>query len=106
MNEKLEKMMREVKSSRRTQSFPIRKNNGQTTSRMETPKHINNNDGELNASDTENQESRLHDNPFRPSETNDLRTPCQPIPIHNLDLDGTVIINKDRAEEDYHSSSF
>ena len=47
MNEKVEKMMREVKNSRRTQSIPNRKNNGQTTSRIETPKHINNDDGEL-----------------------------------------------------------
>ena len=38
MNEKLEKMMIEVKNSRRTQSIPSKRNNGQTTSRIETPK--------------------------------------------------------------------
>ena len=75
MNKKLEGMMREVKNSRRIQSISSRKNNGQNTSRIETPKHINNDDGEINASDTENQEKRMQDNPFRPSEANDLRTP-------------------------------
>ena len=49
--------MREVKNSRRTQSIPKRKNNRKTTSRIETPKLINNNDGEINASDTEIQEN-------------------------------------------------
>ena len=73
MNEKLERMMREVKNSRRTESIPSRKNNGQTTSRIETPKHIISNDGEINASDTGNQENRMQDNPFRPSETNEIR---------------------------------
>ena len=68
MNEKLEKIMREVKNSRRTQSNPNSKNNGQTTSRIETPKHINNDDDEINASDTEHQENKRQDNPFRPSE--------------------------------------
>ena len=53
MNEKLERMMREVKISRRTQSIPDSKDNGQTTSRIETPKHINSDDGEMTASDTE-----------------------------------------------------
>ena len=44
--------MREVKNSRRRQSVSNRKNSEQTTSRKETPKCINNNDGEINASDT------------------------------------------------------
>ena len=99
MNEKLEKMMREVKNSRRTQSISSKRNNGQTM----PPKHINKDGGEEKASDTENQENRTQDNPFRPSETNELRTPIQQIPIENLDLDDTVIINGNRAKEDYHS---
>ena len=41
MNEKLEKMMREMRSNRRTQSIPNRKIIGQTTSKIETPKHMN-----------------------------------------------------------------
>ena len=83
--------------------IPNSKNNGQTTSRIEIPRDINNDDGELNASDTDNQGNRLQDNPFRPSETNELRTPVPPISIQILDLDDTVILNEDRAEEDYHS---
>ena len=67
-------MMREVKNRKRTQSFPSRKNNGQTTSRTEEPKHINCDDGEINACDTENQKNRMQDNPFRPSKTNVERT--------------------------------
>ena len=89
MNEKLERIMREVKDSRKTQSFPSRKDNGQTTSRIETPYYINSEDGDINASDTKNQENRLQDNPFRPSETNELRTQIQPISIQNVDLDDT-----------------
>ena len=85
--EKLEKMMREMKNNRRMQSIPIKKNNGQTTSRIETPKHINNDNSEINASDTENQENRRQDNPFRPSETNELRTLNQTVSIQNLHLD-------------------
>ena len=49
------------------------------------------------------QENRIQDNPFRPSETNELRTPIQPVSIPNLDLDDTVIINENRTEEDYHT---
>ena len=85
--EKLEKMMREMKNNRRMQSIPIKKNNGQTTSRIETPKHINNDNSETNVSDTENQENRRQDNPFRPSETNELRTLNQTVSIQNLHLD-------------------
>ena len=34
---------------------------------------------------------------------NDLETPVQPENIQNLDLDDTLIVNKDRIGEDYHS---
>ena len=60
-------MMREVKNCKRTQSIPRRNNNEQTTSRIGTPNHMNNGDGGMNASDTENQENTIQDNPFGPS---------------------------------------
>ena len=91
MNEKLEKMMTEMKNSRRAQSIPSKRYNAQTTSGIETSKHISNDEGEIYASDTENQENRMQDTSFRPSETNEeLRTPIQPISIQNLDLDDNV----------------
>ena len=74
VNEKLERMMRELKNSRRTQSIPRRKDNEQTTSRIEMPKHMNNGDGEINASNTKNQAKRIQDKLFRPPEINELRT--------------------------------
>ena len=98
------KMMREVKTNKRTQSVPSRKNDEPATSRAETPRYSNNNDGEINASDTENEENRIQDNPFRPSDINELRTPFQPINTKNADLDETI--NEDRITEDYHSMLF
>ena len=74
VNEKLERMMRELKNSRKTQSIPRRKDNEQTTSRIEMPKHMNNGDGEINASNTKNQANRIQDKLFRPPELNELRT--------------------------------
>ena len=73
-----------------------------TTSRVETAKCTNDEDGEINASDTDNQENEIKNIPFKPSETKDSRTPVQPISIKNLDLDDTVIVNEDRMGEDYH----
>ena len=105
MNETLEKIMREVKNTELTQSDLNRTNNGQTMSRIEPTKHINNDHDEINASDTENQENRLQDNPFRPSETNELSTPIQPVSNQSLDLDDTVIINENSAAEDYHATN-
>ena len=90
MNEKIERMMREVKNCKRTQSIPRRNNNEQTTSRIGTPNHMNNGDGGINASDTENQENRKQDNPFGPSKINELRTPIPPSSVQNREL------------EDYH----
>ena len=57
--------------------------------------------GEINASDTDDQENKKQDNPFRPSETNEIRTPRQLICIQNLVLDDTVIVNEDRIGENY-----
>ena len=93
MNKKLEKM-REVENNRRIRSVPSRGNVGQNTSRIETPKHRDDGDDELNASDIKNQENRTQDNLFRPSETNELRTPTQPISIQNLVLDDTIIMQR------------
>ena len=56
------------------------------------PKSKNNNNGERNASDTEAQGNRIQDNRFIPSETKELRTRVQPIPIQNLNLDDTIFV--------------
>ena len=85
INELNEKMMRELKKHKRMHTVPNRKNNEQATSRIHTLKCINNNDIETNASDTEDQESRIQYTNFRPSKTNELRTPIQLISIQNLD---------------------
>ena len=34
---------------------------------------------------------------------NELKTPMQPLNIQNIDLNYSVIINENRAEEDYHT---
>ena len=59
-------------------------------------------DGEENASEPENQECEIQDNPFRPSNLNELRTPIQPLGIQNIDLNDSLVINEDRTVEDYH----
>ena len=53
MSEKLEKKMTQVKNSKSRQSVPNKKNYEQTTSRIQTPKHVNDEDGEINASDND-----------------------------------------------------
>ena len=65
-------------------------------------KYTSNEDGEENASEPENQECEIQDNPFRPSNMNELRTPIQPLIIQNIDLNDSVVINEDRTQEDYH----
>ena len=101
--EKLEKMLEETENNRRTQSVPSKKYLEQNTPQAGTSKNINNGDYELNASDIENQEKRTQDNPFRPSNNDELRTPMQPLNIQNIDLDDSVVINEDRTGEDYHT---
>ena len=98
MDEKLEKILKEMKNNRRTQSVP----NSQNTPRAGTSKYISNEDGEQNASDPENQECEIQDNPFRSSNLNELRTPIQPLSMQNIDLDDSVVINEDRTQEHYH----
>ena len=55
-----------------------------------------------NASEPENQECEIQDNPFRPSNLNKLRTLIQPLSMQNIDLNDSVVINEDRTGEDYH----
>ena len=90
MNENIGKTMREVTKSETIQSVSNKKIE-QTTSRIRMPKCTNDEDGELAASDTDNQENEMHDNSFRPSDTNEHRTPIQPICIQNFDLDDSPI---------------
>ena len=100
MNEKLEKMLKEMKNSRRAQSVPIRKFQEQNTPQAGTSRNANYRDDEVNAS--ENQENKTQDNPFRPPNNDELRTPMQPLNIQNMHLDDSVVINEDRIGEDYH----
>ena len=103
MDEKLEKILKEMKNNRRIQSVPNRRYQEQNTPKAGTSKYISNEDGEENASEPENQECEIQDNPFRPSNLNELRTPMQPLSIQNIDLNDSVVINEDRTEEDYHT---
>ena len=102
MDEKLEKILKEMKNNRRTQSVPNRRYREQNTPRAGTSKYTSNEDGEENASEPENQECEIQDNPFRPSNLNELSTPMQPLSIQNIDLNDSVVINEDRTGEDYH----
>ena len=103
IDEKLEKILKEMKNNRRTQSVPNRRYREQNTPRAGTSKHTSNEDGEEKASEPENQECEIQDNPFRPSNLNELRTPVQPLSIQNIDLNDSVVINEDRTQEDYHT---
>ena len=102
MDEKLEKILKEMKNNRRAQSVPNRRYREQNTPKAGTSRYISNEDGEENASEPENQECETQDNPFRPSNLNELRTPMQPLSIQNIDLNDSVVINENRTEEDYH----
>ena len=104
MNEKPEKMLKEMKNSRRAQSVPIRKFQEQNTPQAGTSRNANYRDDEVNAS--ENQENETQDNPFRPPNNDELRTPMQPLNIQNMHLDDSVVINEDRIGEDYHIGSY
>ena len=102
MDEKLEKILKEMKNNRRTQSVPNRRYREQNTPKPGTSKYTSNEDGEENASEPENQECEIQGNPFRPSNLNELRTPMQPLNIQNIDLNDSVVINEDRTQEDYY----
>ena len=102
MDEKLEKILKEMQNNRRTQSVPNRRYREQNTPKAGTSNNISNEDGEENASEPENQEREIQDNPFRPSNLNELRTPMQPLNIRNIDLNDSVVMNEDRTQEDYH----
>ena len=102
MDEKLEKILKEMKNSRRAQSVPSRRYQEQDTPKAGTSKYIDNEGDEENASEPENQEYEIQDNPFRPSNLNELRTPIQPLNMQNINLNDSVAINEDRTGEDYH----
>ena len=91
-----------MKNNRRTQSVPNKRYQEQNTPKGGTSKYISNEDGEENVSEPGNQECEIQDNPFRPSNLNELRTPMQPLSIQNIDLNDSVVINEDRKQEDYH----
>ena len=67
------------------QSVSSRKNCEQTTSRIETSKRTNDRDGERNASDTDDQENEIQNNPFGPSGSFELGTPVQSMSLQNFD---------------------
>ena len=104
MKEKLEKMLKEMKNNR-TQSVPSNKYQEQNTPQAGFSKNINKGDDKSNASDIENQENRTQDSPFRPSNNDELRTPMQPLNIQNIDLNDSVVINKD-CTDDYHTTYY
>ena len=103
MDEKLEKILGEMKNSRRTQSVPNRRYREQNTPSAGTSKYVSNEDGEEYVSEPENQECEIQDSPFRPSNLNELRTPIQNLSMQNIDLNDSVVINEDRTGEDYHN---
>ena len=102
MDEKLEKILKEMKN-RRTQSVPNRRYREQNTPGAGTSKFIDNEGDKQNASEPENQECETQDNPFKPSNLNELRTPVQPLSMQNIELNDSVVINEDRTGEDYHN---
>ena len=104
MDEKPEKLLKEMKNNRRTQSVPNRRYREQNTPRAGTSKYASNEDDGENASEPENQECEIQDKPFRSSNLNELRTPIQPLNIQNIDLTDSVVINEDLTGEDYHTS--
>ena len=102
MNKKLEEMLTEMKKSRTAQSVPSRRYQEQNTAQVGTSKNIINRDDEENASEPGDQENEIQDNPFRPSNMYELRTPMQPSNKQNIELNDSVVINEDRTGEDYH----
>ena len=87
-----------MNNSRRTQSVPSRSITNKT--RLGTSKNSNKWDDEANASEPENQENEIQDNPFRPSNMNELGTPMQPLNKQNIDFKYSVVIYEDRTGED------
>ena len=58
----------------------------------------------VHASNTKSSDSEDEGCPLRPSRMKNLRHPAKPLYRNELDLDATVVSNKDSEEEDYHSS--
>ena len=99
MNEKLEKILKAMKSSRKAQSVTNRRYQEQNTPQAATSKNKNTKDDEANVSEPEDQENKIQDSPFRPSNMNEFKTPMKPLNIQNIDLIESVVINKDRIRE-------
>ena len=83
--------------------MPSRRYQEQKTPQVGTSKSTDNRDDEGNGYEPENQKCEIQDNPFRPSNMNEFKTPMQRLIIQNIDLNDSVIINEDRTGEDYHS---
>ena len=103
MNEKLEKILKAMKSSRKAQFVTNRRNQEQNTPQAATSKNKNTKDDEANASEPEDQENEIQDSPFRPSNMNEFKTPMKPLNLQNIDLNDSVVINEDRIGEYYHN---
>ena len=73
--------MREMKIFERKPSASKKKTYKRTTSKRETPKSIIDEDGELDATDNDDQENDIQYNFSRSSEINELRTPIQHVCI-------------------------
>ena len=95
MNEKLEKMFKEMKNSRKAQAVPGCRYQEQNTPQAGSSKNTNNKDDEANASEPEDQENERQDSRFRPSNINELRTPMHSLNIQNIDLNVSVVINEE-----------
>ena len=102
MIEKLEKILKEMKNSGKTQSVPSRRFQEQNTPQAGTLKNTNDKGVKANASEPKDQENEIQDSLFRPSNMNELRTPMQPFNIQNIDSNDSVVIHEDRTGEDYH----
>ena len=98
MNEKMQKMLKRMKNSRRAQFMPSRRYQEQNTPQTGASKNTKSKDDEGNASELEDQENEIQDSPFRPSNMNELRTPMQHLIIQNIDLNDSVVIHEDHKE--------
>ena len=61
-------MTKEPKCEKETQSVPARKGYEQKTLQIETAKLANNINSEINVYNTDNQENRIQDDHYKPSE--------------------------------------
>ena len=102
MNDKLERVLKEMKKNRGTQSEPNRRYREKNALQIGTSKNTKSIGGEAHASDAEIQQNEIRDSPSRPSKVKELRTPMQNLNIQSIELNDSVVINEDRTGEDYH----